>query len=499
MGTNIIWSSSKGQERSGVHQSFKIIFVGLIIAALNILFYEDMLISYSIIAVEVFILMYYLLKRKITLFFGYYLIFLCLSLEFSVLVETNQIFGFKDFRIIGVNLGILSLIPIIPLSIARGIRINYIKTKYSNVMRFIKIILFLNVIGVFWGLIGIFINDNNVLSMNEAITGFINVCYNMMALPLLIILVFIYLLSWEEEFIYQIRFFLVSILIGIVFSLILALFFGKSGYYGGTNTLIVSSVIQYLPLMIIIPFYKSEKSTKYILPLAMIGIVLALIYNAQGKLILMCAVIPIVLIMKMIKSKDKMLLFFIPFMLLLVIFVYYIINIELINSVIFQSKLNQSISLLQFWKENWLYNLPNSPKIRVAEFISIMIEYFKKPWFLLMGKGYMGTIVDHTGMIGQQYIPGSFELNQWENGTFYRMHETFNTMFLYHGLVGIIVYIFMSIMLLNNLNKNPWIVIGGFWFLTIYGFSITISAFGIAALLFGLALINNKDNTNTLH
>ena len=39
-------------------------------------------------------------------------------------------------------------------------------------------------------------------------------------------------------------------------------------------------------------------------------------------------------------------------------------------------------SVLDFFNPNWLANMEGSPRIRVVEFINILIEYYNKPWFI---------------------------------------------------------------------------------------------------------------------
>ena len=75
---------------------------------------------------------------------------------------------------------------------------------------------------------------------------------------------------------------------------------------------------------------------------------------------------------------------------------------------------------------------------------------------------------------------------QWNHGTFYRPHETLNVIFLYHGLIGLCFYIYSLFFVFKNSKKSPWLLIGGIWFLLFYGYSITLSAFGMTALLLGL-------------
>jgi len=107
----------------------------------------------------------------------------------------------------------------------------------------------------------------------------------------------------------------------------------------------------------------------------------------------------------------------------------------------------------------------------------------------------MGTITDHSGLLTQEFSLGAYSIEQWINGTFYRVHETFNILFLYNGLSGIFLYLAIAKTVLFNFYKNPWILIGGFWFLMFYSFSATMTVFGLIALLLGYSYLD-KMNKN---
>jgi hypothetical protein len=453
----------------------------------------------AVIVVELVILTYYFIKKDITKYLGYYLIFLCLSFEFDAFVGSGQFYGFKNFRILGINLGIIALLPILTLAISKNIKIRKIKREYPQLYRFSSIIVFLSVTGFMFGLFQILINDNNIHNMDYMLSDFIGISYNMTAIPLLIIMVFAYIISWEEEKLPLIEKYLMAILIGVVVSMIVSLVTGNFGVYGGVNTLLVTSVVNYIPFMLLFPFYKKYKSKvniKILMLFGIVGAILSLLYNATGKMIILYCLVPLGVLGILWKRKKILLLSF-GLMLIPLIGILALQAIEVLssNSVLFKSKLNQTTGLLKFWEANWIQNMPLSPRVRIIEFISIFYEYFTKPWFLIFGKGYMGTITDHIGMLtAAGFIPGSYSMNQWSNGTFYALHGTINLLFLYNGAFGLFFYLQIIKQFFVNYAKNPWILIGCFWFLLFYGYSVTITAFGITALLIGYTELEPKDD-----
>jgi len=172
--------------------------------------------------------------------------------------------------------------------------------------------------------------------------------------------------------------------------------------------------------------------------------------------------------------------------------IYYLVNEFSSGSLIFSSKFEQVKRLLFIFDNNWLLSMPLSPRIRIIEFLNITTEYLSKPWYFLFGKGYLGTFRDHTGMIGTTVLLGSYSIDQWSNELFYRVHETINNLFLYNGLLGLTFYAKYFFYIIKHSQKSIWIIIGGYWLLLIYGFSVTMTAFGVASLLFGMIEIDEK-------
>lgn len=471
-----------------------IILLAGIIACLNVLFYTNYPVSMATIGFELVVLAYYFVKKDITRYIGSYLIFLCLSFEFDVIVGVEQFYGFKNFRILGVNLGIIALLPVAVLAISRAIKIKKVKNEFPRLYKFAKFILLLNFIGFLFGLVQILINDNKIQNMNNMIQDFIGVTYSMTAIPFLMIIAIVYILLWEKEKIQQLEYYLSAILIGVVISMIVSLTTGTFGRYGEVNTLLVSNVVRYVPFMVLFPFYFHRNSPKILIVFGIIGVILSLLYNASGKTIILYMMVPVAICLMLWRKKK----IFSLILVLLILPVVFFVSIQAVyvlssSSILFNSKLTQALSIVKVWDPGWLISMPLSPRFRIIEFISIWYEYLEKPWFLLLGKGYMGTITDQTGMIGTNFILDAYSINEWINGTFYGVHETMNILFLYHGLFGLAFYLYMIKFVYENFTTSPWILIGGFWFLMVYGFSVTMSAFGIAALLLGCIEIDNRE------
>jgi hypothetical protein len=476
-----------------VYGKNKYILFASIIATLNVLLYENFLASLAVVLLEVLILGYYFFRNDITRYLGYYLMFLCLSLEFDALVGSEAFYGFKNFRILGINLGVISLLPPAIKMLVKGVRMKELKARFPKLYKFETILFLMSIMGVFFGLLTYLINDNNIQNLENSIVEFINVCYSMMAVPILISLIYIHILMYEREKINILKDYLIAVLVGISVSLVISILSGKQGYYGGVNTLIVSNVIRYIPFLMVLMFYENLNSRIVVTAAAFIGMALSLVYNASGKLIILYMMVPIAIVAILWKRKKyviaQLFIFLIP---VLVIIALYLIGNLREESMLFNSKYNQALSMLTFWEPNWFENMADSPKFRISEVLNIAVEYAEKPWYLLFGKGYMGSIKDHLQLFFYSDNGGGFSLPQWANDTFYSVHETFNILFLYHGLFGIGVYIYMLKQVLKYFTTSPWLLMGSFWFLMVYGFSVTMSAFGMVCLLIGLTELDTE-------
>jgi hypothetical protein len=480
---------------------FKIVGIASLIGVLNVLYSSSFIMSLIIIIFELLILLYHFVNKNITKYLGYYLIFLSLSYEYDYMFEGKKFYGFKNFRVLGVNLGIITLLPILFLFVLFIINndINFIKLikKYSSKLYyFINAFLFITYSAIFMGLFQLLVNDNNILSMPGVFKSFLGIIYYNGLFPILVIISFIYLLITEKNNINYLTDYLTAILIGLVISMIFSALTKTYGFYGGMNTLLVSQVIHFIPFMLLLSFYKKSKLFNLTFIAGILGAILTLFYNIKGKMIIIYLLLPFAIIVIFYKKKKLNYLLFLLIFLLITFLLFGNGFVEYFNenSNLFRSKLKQAISLIKFWDSEWVTNMPNSPKVRIMEFINIKNEYTIKPWYSLFGKGFMGSFKDHNYFFSSlQSKLGAFSIKQWEIGAFYRVHSSINIFFLYYGLSGLLFYFYMVKNIFLNFYRSPWLLIGGYWFLVLYGFSITITPFGMIALMLGLLHIDSKD------
>lgn len=98
-----------------------------------------------------------------------------------------------------------------------------------------------------------------------------------------------------------------------------------------------------------------------------------------------------------------------------------------------------------------LDSIARSPYIRIAETFNILYEAIKNPIYLLFGKGYGGYFTDSLGLfVGIDLTNGAFSDEQIAKGVFTTAHDTFATVPLFNGIVGL--YLLMKLCIKGGLK-----------------------------------------------
>lgn len=488
-------STSKGiwSRQMKIKIQYKFIITSIAIACLNIMTYDNKRLALAVVLAEVLVLVVCLLLKKYGSYFCYYLIFLSLCMEFKELLLGDDLFNFKEVRILGFNLGIIFLIPLLIKGICFwATKINCFYNDYHEMSSFVISFLGVAVSGISMSVVMIFLNDNNICSYPALGRNLINEIYSKVLFPGAMIVSASYIVMSNSENVAKVKHALLSILIGIVAELLVSYSTQRYGFYS-IKTLLTSNVVRYIPFMLIVFLYEDYKKDYRLsyLTMAFVGMYFSLKYNATGKLIILYILTPFIAISILyIQNKKKMvcLSFLIPFLAMALVMLF---NHLLLSNALFSAKYKQVIRLFSFGAD-WMNNMPLSPKVRIAEIINIGKEYMQKPYLILLGKGYMGTTVDYTGIYHSARNANAFSNEEYNAGIFYAVHESFSSLWLYNGATGVAIYLKLLKKVMLNASTTPFILIGGFWFLIVYGFSVTMSAFGIAALIIGLYDIDNE-------
>lgn len=472
--------------------------IAIIIGILNLAWLHNRTMSSLLVTAELSILILLIITRQFSSFFSFLIIITALSFNSSTFAGADEFYGWNTIKLYSIEIvaWVLFLFIIISLVMKKPKR----QVASHEFMSFLKVFILLCILGVIIGLITIMCNDNNITNVEKYEIQYIAVGYIMAFFPLEIIYSTYYCWSREPESFYRIRISVISIFIGCSAQAFYSLITKSIINYGGVEGigLAISNIYFYLPFAICYFLYskKEPKLTQFTyLSMIIIGIIIVVLNNANGKFLLFLLMIPLIAC-GLFKVRSQIA---IPIILLfgIVGVVIVLLNSDITNNYLLSKKIDEVKGILNIFSSDWLKKMPASPQFRITEFLNICIEYINKPWYLVTGKGYLGSIKDHIGMFNR--VGGDFSDYQWNNGTFYFLHESINLLFLNNGLLGLLIWGNILKFTLKNYQKSFYILLGGIWFCLNYGYSIIITIVGMVSLVIGLLEIKQlESNSNTV-
>lgn len=473
------------------------ILLATIVGLLNSFFYDNYLIMVILCAIEILFLVRCFVKKDDLTYICCYMVFLSFSMESKIFTGTEMFYGFKNFKIAGINLAVWMFIPFIILSLSNYS--NYL--KYANTLHkvIVRKLAFFTFLASIIGILLFLLDDNGIQTHNESLIILLNSYYTYWLPFIQILFISITIIKNRTKLVEAEKYLFASI-VALTLVSIFCIVFKNFGNRGGFSALQISEI--YFLLICTIPLITYDRfDPKSKVVLGICGIVIlyvSLIYNASGKNVLIALFIPLLMLILEIQRKNKLKV--ILGVLLATVSLFFFVNILLpyfMNESIFLTlKVNQAMSIFSAGGVNWLANMPGSPKMRIYEFMNIVSEYVEKPWFLLTGKGFCGSIKDNLNLFGDA---SEFTFSVWELHTqiYMSMHESINNFFLIGGLSGLYVIISICVNLSFKLYKSPWLIFGLIWVLFFYGYHLNVSIYGILSLIVGLADISNESCDKT--
>ena len=470
------------------------IAIAITIGLLNSFYYDNFVIMAALCVAEVVWLIgcLFFKKERVT-YLCYYLIFVTFSMESEIFVGTSAFYGFKNFRLAGLNLTVWMLFPLLFEMI-----LNYqnlvarIGVLHRSILR--KLALF-TIAGALIGLFSYLSNDNGVGSMADSGRQLFNMYYIYM-LPFLEILAFSWTISSHKERLPKLKKCMFSTIVALAVVFVACFVTKNYGNRGGLPSLQVSDIYFLLVCSFILIVYDQfDAKSKVVLGISSIIIlVLSLMYNASGKIVIMTILTPILMliIMKRNGSATKTIIGAFLAVILLFFIAEYLFPKLMADSELLTVKYQQAMRLVSIGRSNWFDNIPSSPKMRITEFLNIGNELISKPWYLPFGKGFCGTITDGLRLFSDL---NEFAFSEWELqlGAYYSVHESINGFFLVGGMSGLYAIVSIIVGLFKRLHESPWLVFGFMWILLFYNYHLTIAVYGIVALIVGLEDIHQHD------
>lgn len=260
---------------------------------------------------------------------------------------------------------------------------------------------------------------------------------------------------------------------------------GISALYSIFDTFIMNEAFMLTPLLILFLLDPPNKKILLSIYIALLCYLILIVQSGRGGHFLNIAICTIFFVYLLYFNKNKgsrvssgQSLLKILFPLLIFITSGYICTTSLDTSAsLANTKLNQFISLFSVFSGGGLNldNLSNSPYMRIAEFLNIFDNEWHNPLLLITGKGYGGTYTDSLGLfVGIDLTEGSFSDKEAMSGIFATAHSMYPNVLLYHGLIGLILFIRHGIIYLSKIRYTPLVFASFTLFLYSFYFNVLL-------------------------
>lgn len=398
-------------------------------------------------------LLYLLLTKQYVKTFKYHIFFVLCSPLFSQDFNTSsRVINYSRLQIFGLNYSYLFVVLLFLVCFFnqnKNIKKNFRNKKLKKF--YILNLIMLGTATVI-GVIGIII-DNNLISFFR--NGFIY-------MGIMVMYFYILLSLFNKNNVKELKKIIYSLLIGGIGITLLLNLFGIKGFYGNLeisrtiDTVIFSSILVFKYKLFFILYM-------YLLPTIVSGKAIIIFLVVMG---IWSYHLKLNKVLKLILLVSILILFF---------------NLDslimLKENSILKYKYNEFVMMLKEFK---LSKIPHSPRVRIIEIINLLYSYIEKPIYLLMGKGYGGYYNDLSGLFskfGLYYF--DFSLLERKAWTFYTVHDGVAPFILYHGLYGIIMYIYYSYYFLKKSFSNPLAIISFIWIFLLFYFNPHIMLIGV--------------------
>ncbi len=467
---------------------FWLIF-SLVFALLNILSTTSSGICLFLYVVEYAIIGYFALKEP-SKGFLFLILFSSVALEFDQFIYYDKVAPFKRLNLFSSANVYFIVSAFVLFMVYKNYYTKVDKEKEGK--RFNRWIYILGLTGTVSFLIGYFLDDNGIGSDSFFLDVFVTELRLYILLAFTFTSTFILMRNPATKNDFQSSCY--YILLGVTGATIISILLGLRGYYGPEKIMLAPLVVCFAPC--IIAFVNKDEPLHFI-DLTLLITILLLSFScphAMGSkwyLIVFAAILYFVWKKFNIKSSA--------FLIVMVVVGLYFVPLlgEMLSALFSDSdlasfKFSQALGMLDFFSsssfESWFYSLDRSAQFRVDEPWNILLEYKDKPAFALFGKGFGGTITQHTSILDWAG-PGAFSDDQVRYGVFFNMHETLAMLFLRHGFVGLFFFLTVIYLLIKRMS-SPWALFALLWFVFFWTYGISFRL-GAVALAIVFSDVNN--------
>lgn len=285
---------------------------------------------------------------------------------------------------------------------------------------------------------------------------------------------------------------MLAMLVSMVPVGIIGLALGFKGYRAGMDNLSFLPLFAFFSFTLFaFPLYNRYRKCKNQLWLFALLLLAFLIYRASplgGKWFLSAVVVQFAILYRTV-SKDKF--YTVLFVFIAFVTIFQFVDIDSIITSLFAGneymtlKLHEAIDLFSYTNSDSIANSDDSSSaFRIEELLNIALEYVNKPYYSVFGKGIIGTLTQHAGWLNWDGA-GVFSEPQRLAGTYVRVHETVNIIFLKYGILGLVGLFLIIKSVLKSMKRSPWATVGLLWILFYVGVYQSM-LFGLVALILSL-------------
>ena len=465
---------------------------------LNILTAESPYMAGALAIIEHIIVLFYLFSGDLYRSFRYYILFSTVSFEISTFVLGGSSSSFYSFFSVPVFASIFYLLELsimyVKLNNYATIKnVSYKNHYLSNLSKYLNVII---ITGILAGGVSFLTNDNGTLYSGYYPGVFVLEIIGFFSKFALFQIAIVFVVKYEKM--QDLKKFCHLLLIGLAFACVLGGIIGKKGYYGEEITMLSPLSMALTPCLLFLCDFKKKDPLNYWTMAAFLASVVSSFFypsvaGSKWYLFILFTVVSVFCKTFNLKMGVGLIL---SLTLIPTIAVFALDHWGRDTYIGF--KMNQALGMLNIFGaesiDMWYNGMGNSALFRFDEIHNVIIEYFNKPYFALLGKGFGGTTLQYTDILSWQTAEGAFSADQIKMHCYYAMHGPIPQITLRHGLLGLFFLLYYSYVLLKNTQISSWSFCGFLFlfFFLYWGNSLTIGCIAMVVALHEIDISNLK-------
>ena len=455
------------------------LYVGLyiIIYTYNII-YRTSPLSLILCIPQYCIIILYIIKKEYRKACFYHLLFILLSVEARTAILTEEeiklgMYSYGKVKFLG-QIGYNHLIGII-IWISVLIKYPIIHYKDTLLYKFHQIVVLLAIGGISIGIVGlIFFNYSMKYFLGPTV-------YIITAYIYTDILLRLYHKKYIQKFYSHAIYLTIAAVISATICFHILDIYAQ---YSTEKSIIYNEMYTLTPCLLIALLQISNKRILIISSLICYG--LNLYAGARGFQLIM-TITAFIFFIYLLYTSNKFK--FLKYAFSIFLLIYILNSTDIINqsSKLTSIKLEQLKSIITlFWGDTsfWerIQNMPESPLVRISEFLNILHNGISNPIGLIFGKGFGGYFIDSLNLFNGLKLLEAYPDEVIASGQYTTAHDVYPTVLLYNGIIGLFLILYIGIKYIKHIRNN-FLVFAAF---TLFLFSFYYNPMRLISCIFML-------------